>query len=503
MGTVVTRLRQRLPADNLGKTRLAAVVLGCLALAINLPQVGNPANPPIWNATAALCILLTLATLIRTHLRGSAPWWELPALPVLITIAGSGLRDTLGAIALAAAVTMVMSLYGTLTLWAVRSVGLVAAIPGSVALNSSSMGREISWHSAAVVSVVPQLLLMSMMMRGLYLALQHQHRASARDAILARTGSKMLGAADVDAVRRLGIEAAHEMIARATGLAMVVLRHGPAGLYLHNLVGLPDDLRGRALPEAVIREPELLAGHVPGFPHWRIESFPDADVHVVVGGVKRVPDEVFDAFRTLCNQVVLGEAAVRSHADLDYQANHDHLTKLPNRAKFFRRLASAVDEQRFGTVALLNIDLDDFKAVNDTYGHGAGDELLVGVAARLANLGVPEAVPARLGGDEFALLLTGLERAEDADRIAERLCARLTAPLRMSSATVTVGASIGVAVSSPGCTAADLTRHADIAMYAAKAQGKNRVERYRPPHVVDAGARVAPQLTPESARVAG
>jgi len=479
MRWAVTRLRQLLPADNLGKTRLAAVVLGCLALGLNLPQVGNPANPPLWNAAAVLAIVALLATFVRTHLRGRAPWWEFPALPILIAFAGSGLKDTLATISLAAAATMVMSLYGRLALWAVRSIGLVAAIPGAVALNSTSMGREISWHDAAIFSVLPQLLLMSAMMRGLYTALLHQQRAGARDAILARTGSQMLGATEVEAVHRLGIEAAQEIIALDPGVAVVIVRRRPAGLYLQSAAGLPGDLRGQALPEAVVREPGLLAGFVPGFPHWRIESFPN-DLHLLVGGARRVPDEVVDAFRTICNQVVLGATVVRSHAELDHQANHDHLTQLPTRAKFFRRLASAVDEGRPGTVALLNIDLDDFKAVNDTYGHGAGDELLIEVANRLADVGFPGGVPARLGGDEFAVLLTGLERAEDADRVAERLCARLAAPLRLSSATVTVGASIGVAISEPGCAAADLTRHADIAMYSAKAQGKNRVERFQP-----------------------
>jgi diguanylate cyclase (GGDEF)-like protein len=189
---------------------------------------------------------------------------------------------------------------------------------------------------------------------------------------------------------------------------------------------------------------------------------------------------VFDAVRSVSNQVALGERTIHSHAVLDHQANHDHLTQLATRAKFFRQLSTAVDEQPTGTVALLNIDLDDFKRVNDTYGHGAGDALLVEVAARMEGLGVPGALPARFGGDEFAMLLTGLIRPEDAELIAERLCDELVRPVRVADTDVTVGASIGVAVAESGYSAADLTRCADIAMYSAKAQGKNRVERFDP-----------------------
>ena len=180
----------------------------------------------------------------------------------------------------------------------------------------------------------------------------------------------------------------------------------------------------------------------------------------------------------------------RVHAELDHLAHHDHLTELPTRAKFFRTLSGALAAQTTGTIALLNVDLDEFKQVNDRYGHGAGDELLLAVAARLAEIADGRGLAGRFGGDEFALLLTELTDADAAAEIARQLSTRLAEPVRLTAATVTVGASIGIAVAEPGITVAELTRRADVAMYAAKAAGKNRIEtfpRFVPP--VPAGHR--------------
>lgn len=475
----MTRLRRMLPATNLGRTRLAGLILGCLTVASQLGQVGNPMNSASWNRIGPIAVALIVATLILTFVRSRVWWWQALTLPALTVVAASGLLDPLAGTALAVGSTMALSPYGPASLWAVRTLGLLVAIPAAVAVTPLSLGRVLVWHEASVVGIVPGILLMSVMMRGIYVALLHQEHTSARDAVVARTGTAILAATELDQVYKLGYQAAVEIIALHPGIGWLVMRRLPDGLTVLNVTGLADELRGRVVPDAVVDEPARLAALVPEYRHWRIDSFPN-DLHVAMGGAKRVPDEVFDAIRTLSNQVVLGERTIESHAALDRQANHDHLTQLTTRARFFQQLTTAVDEQPAGTVALLNIDLDDFKQVNDTYGHGAGDALLVEVAARMRGLGVPGALPARFGGDEFAMLLTGLVRPEDAERIAARLCAELVRPVRVAGTTVTVGASIGVAVAESGSGAGDLTRCADIAMYSAKAQGKNRVERFDP-----------------------
>ncbi|MFS7874065.1 putative bifunctional diguanylate cyclase/phosphodiesterase [Streptomyces asiaticus] len=182
---------------------------------------------------------------------------------------------------------------------------------------------------------------------------------------------------------------------------------------------------------------------------------------------------------------------VRLQAQLQHNAEHDPLTDLPNRALFTRRVAHAVAGRcrtDAGT-AVLFIDLDGFKAVNDTVGHHAGDELLVQAARRLqesVRSGSGDCA-ARLGGDEFAALILGDGEGDAGNReqrimeIADRLRLRLSQPYRVEGGTeVRVAASIGVAFAEPGTSPGALMRNADLAMYRAKAAGKNRVELYAP-----------------------
>ncbi|WP_241253390.1 EAL domain-containing protein [Streptomyces sp. W1SF4] len=179
---------------------------------------------------------------------------------------------------------------------------------------------------------------------------------------------------------------------------------------------------------------------------------------------------------------------VRLQAQLQHSAEHDPLTDLPNRALFTRRVRQALTGRRAGdhSTAVLFIDLDGFKAVNDTIGHQAGDELLVEAARRLQDAVRAGDTAARLGGDEFAALILGDGSRDRSARecqvhdIADRLRATLSQPYRIAGSEVRVAASIGVAFADPGLTPSDLMRNADLAMYRAKAGGKDRVELYAP-----------------------
>ncbi len=179
---------------------------------------------------------------------------------------------------------------------------------------------------------------------------------------------------------------------------------------------------------------------------------------------------------------------VRLQAQLQHSAEHDPLTDLPNRALFTRRVRQALTGRRAGdhSTAVLFIDLDGFKAVNDTIGHQAGDELLIEAARRLQDSVRAGDTAARLGGDEFAALILGDASRDRSAReyqvreIADRLRARLSQPYRIGGSEVRVAASIGVAFADPGITPSDLMRNADLAMYRAKAGGKDRVETYAP-----------------------
>ncbi|MFF1354398.1 putative bifunctional diguanylate cyclase/phosphodiesterase [Streptomyces sp. NPDC058297] len=179
---------------------------------------------------------------------------------------------------------------------------------------------------------------------------------------------------------------------------------------------------------------------------------------------------------------------VRLQAQLQHNAEHDPLTDLPNRALFTKRVGHALGGRRAtdrGT-AVLFIDLDGFKQVNDTIGHQAGDELLVQAARRLAESVRSGDTAARLGGDEFAALIVGDGSRDDTAReqhiyeLADRLRVTLSQPYGIDGNDVRVAASIGVAFAEPDVSAGELLRNADLAMYRAKAAGKGRVELYAP-----------------------
>lgn len=164
---------------------------------------------------------------------------------------------------------------------------------------------------------------------------------------------------------------------------------------------------------------------------------------------------------------------------LVHQALHDPLTGLPNRVLFMRRLRAALTraDQAQGVDALLYIDLDGFKAINDSLGHEAGDKVLQRIARRLARSIRPEDTVARVGGDEFVILCRHLPSVQHARDTAERLLPTLGTPVDVAGAEAVPTASVGIAVATePYVDPEDLIRDADAAMYHAKARGKNRYE---------------------------
>jgi diguanylate cyclase (GGDEF)-like protein/PAS domain S-box-containing protein len=180
---------------------------------------------------------------------------------------------------------------------------------------------------------------------------------------------------------------------------------------------------------------------------------------------------------------VTGQKALED--ELQHNAFHDGLTGLANRALFADRLEHALarTDRIAAPVAVLFVDLDDFKAVNDGSGHTTGDELLVAVADRLRQVLRPGDTIARLGGDEFAVLIEDASEPGRADAAAARLLTALADPFAMpgEAAEVRITASVGIAHGAAGQhDAAELLRHADVAMYAAKAAGKSRSAIFEP-----------------------
>ena len=169
-------------------------------------------------------------------------------------------------------------------------------------------------------------------------------------------------------------------------------------------------------------------------------------------------------------------------SQLAHQAFHDELTRLANRALFLNRVGHTVARVPRGRhpSAVLFLDLDDFKKVNDSLGHAVGDELLVAAAARLTTCVRPGDTIARLGGDEFAVLLEDVDGMADVVVVAERISAAVSAPFHLEGRDVFVGVSIGIASMQMGDSPDDVLRNADLAMYFAKSRRKGHFAVYEP-----------------------
>jgi diguanylate cyclase (GGDEF)-like protein len=217
---------------------------------------------------------------------------------------------------------------------------------------------------------------------------------------------------------------------------------------------------------------------------------------LVVESAAELPEECGDGLLALSAEAALSLGAIQLtqdlrqdieqrqalEAQLTHQAFHDALTALPNRTFFANRTQRALDRARAGgrLVAVLFVDLDGFKTINDSLGHAVGDQLLVELSARLRAASTDGTLVARLGGDEFAVLLDEPSETASPLRLAEDILILLSRPTWLADREVAVEASIGIATSNSETQQADeLLRNADMAMYTAKRAGKGRYAVYQ------------------------
>jgi diguanylate cyclase (GGDEF)-like protein/PAS domain S-box-containing protein len=245
----------------------------------------------------------------------------------------------------------------------------------------------------------------------------------------------------------------------------------------------PDDWLGRVHPDDVERVRADIAAHVAAYaPHLetehRIRHRAGHYIWVLCRGVA-VRDSAGKPYRMAGSQTDVTERK-NTEEQLLHDAFHDALTNLPNRALFTDLLTRSLGRARRRAdyrFAVLFIDLDRFKVVNDSLGHTIGDELLKALTRRIERCVRPGDTVARLGGDEFTILVDDIGDSSDATRVADRIQHELAQPFNLSGHEVFTSASMGIAVSASGYKEADdLLRDADIAMYRAKALGKARYE---------------------------
>jgi diguanylate cyclase len=204
---------------------------------------------------------------------------------------------------------------------------------------------------------------------------------------------------------------------------------------------------------------------------------------LLIGGVaeSQIDEEMSCQLRDLGDRVAVALAARARERQLMYRARHDDLTDLPNRAQLHEHLVHALAKaQRDASrLALLFVDLDRFKAFNDTMGHDGGDQLLRLVGGRLAASVRASDLVARIGGDEFVVVLSAIGSPQEAAQVAAHIVANLAKPVRVHETDCAVGASIGIALfPGDGANADELLRHADRAMYRAKSAGRGCVVFY-------------------------
>lgn len=292
---------------------------------------------------------------------------------------------------------------------------------------------------------------------------------------------------EVRAVERRSEERIRALVDHASDVVTVVDRDltivWQAASVQRMLGGRPDERLGRRLSDLVHPQDRprvdrhlarCLAGGGQQTFTARVQHQDGIWVHVEVIADDRIADPAVRGLLLSLRDV--GERRALEE-QLRHQAFHDPLTGLANRALFGQRLdaALAAASSSEKDVALLFLDLDDFKTINDSLGHDAGDELLRIVARRIASVLRAQDLASRQGGDEFAVLLCDVDDERAALAVAERLAETLTPGLELSGRSLSISASIGLVMAEPGARADELLRNADIAMYSAKSHAKGGI----------------------------
>jgi signal peptidase I len=492
-------------------------VRGLVALLIAAHYVLDPArfdvlgsdHRRVWLVTMSLVLLagtnlLSSISRIDEHLIPLAELGIDSALVILLaTLTGtSGIGWVLFALPIIEAAVR-FRLIGALTTWILLTgLTLVARIwaiqfTGSAGL-LDEMGTLLDQLSLLFLVVVPGAYLAEQLLGDVLVQQRATTRALGRGALLesvAQAGFKVTRLGDqpiqaiVEGTAALGFDAVDVMLSGATGVWNSLAVDGTHQLPVAGGPGSglrPADLAHDAVAiDTADPEPAeadavravglslVLAHTVGGGDNGRLV------LRAGLGAGRQASNDQIEAFRLLAGQASI---AVRNddllrqlqstRDDLDHQAHHDALTGLPNRALLLKRAEAAL-AQPGARPALLFLDLNGFKPVNDRLGHDTGDALLRLVGQRLDNLAPDHCLVARLGGDEFTLLLEGEISDDEALALATTVWDRIREPFELSGDIVHISTSIGLAFGEPGMAHAELIRRADVAMYEAKHRSKD------------------------------
>jgi len=437
MSAVVERM-----SSPLGRVRAAATLFSMIAGGSCLPGIDTQL-PALRVTLAYLAVTAIIANAVIVFARDQVQWWSVLISGPLVTLSYLGLRDKPSTIALALSLIAGQTLYGTTRMVVVR-IGVFAAIVPALVVATPASGGTPQPLSAAVVPVIV-IALFSVLLRLLYSALHVHQVAEKREALLAVTSRALLESFDT---------AQAESIVRST---LEQLTRDIAGVHI--------------VPSSATSSPS---------PHALTLAFQTTGEELTVDGPAVTQVETQRFMESLTAQLSLVRANHAAHRELYTMAHHDLLTSLSNRRAFFAALTASLDTNPAPqSVGVMLIDLDDFKAVNDTHGHAAGDAVLVEVARRMLEAAGEQATAARFGGDEFAVL-THVTGPEELEALAQQVSRSIRCPIPWGRSTLLIGASIGIANALAGQSPGDLMHVADLAMYEAKSLGKNQVAQPQP-----------------------
>jgi len=482
-------------ADKNQTSMLDGAMVGCALFATSWPMIAYPnsvshaavASGGILGIARPLVAILVCAVGVRLLFRPefAARLLFLAAVPLAVadliegagsthaTASGRGLIEVCGLISFA----LIAMAAGKATLDQPKVVEIdpahrlrILCILSSVAL-CSAIPLADAWSSGHrdVSTLVPGLCAVTMFV---LVGMRLWHLAASARAAGVRHGLRRLGALVQGLNDAIFVVDRSGMISYASPRASAILGMGPDQLIGHRF----DHALGPDEAAVVARQVQAAVALPLGGHDEFVGAFRDAegsrrDFEMTI--VNMVGDRDVAGLVVTMRDVTVKRELTR---ELERRVFRDDLTKLANRSLFMDRLDQArLRSRRSGVgVAVMFIDLDDFKAVNDGLGHAAGDALLCAVSERLCECVRPSDTIARLGGDEFAVLLDGVADVSEVMNIAQRLLEVLQLPVAIGELSVTVPASIGIAIAEQGHAHTNLMREADIALYRAKEQGKNR-----------------------------
>lgn len=486
------RARVRRPEGFVEGTRWLFVLLVLATLLLALPVSLSVAHGTMWMVGVASAVVLCLSV-IAGYLRRSAPLATdlLDAVALFAFALASPAPMALFSLVFAA--LWFRSLYGSGPRAVWRCCLYAAAIGVRVTLWPYVGGHPGDVAIVQLVGVYSTMLLTVVVGRHLAGSVQAREQAARVDAVHLSAGSQLLGVTEAVEIRRIGWAAYAGICAAMPGLRVLKVIRDGAALRVDGAAGGFADIPA-TLPAAVLSVSGVDGGTGSPTIHshkelddaagiactWACLSLPDTHEEqgrawLVLGSPHGLTAEAVVAVESLANQVTLALRRSEVHQELSTLATLDSLTGLANRMSFNAAVTAAIETAGAGETTVLFVDLDDFKDVNDVFGHSVGDNVLRKVAARLLGATRPQDMCARLGGDEFAVLLrdTG---AEAAAKVAERIVEGVAAPMQVGGGDAYLGASVGVATAKGVTDLERLIHSADVAMYAAKANGKGRIQ---------------------------